>query len=71
MSTTARARLHRGRERREILALAVATRDQHHRLPQAGERSHRCAHVGAFRVIEKQDTLQLGHVLHAMRQPLE
>ena len=43
------------RERREILALAVAARDQHERTVEAGDRRLGRADVGALRVVDPAD----------------
>ena len=57
-------------QRRKILALAVAARDQHGLLREAIERGDRRADIRALAVIDEIDAFDLRNLFHAMRLAL-
>ena len=64
-------RVDRRPQRREVLALAVAARDQHDGAVEAVERRARRGDRRALRVVDEQHAARLGDPLHPVRQALE
>ena len=61
-----------GRQRAEVLPLAIATGDQHHLLAQALEGGHRGTDIGAFRVVVEANPVGTPrHQFDPVRQPAE
>ncbi len=58
-------------ERREVLALALAARDQDERAIEALDRRDRRADVRALRIVDPRDAAPVAHPLGAVRQALE
>ena len=58
-------------ERREVLAFAQTSGDQHERTGETLESGERGTDVRALRVVDERDAAALGHALAAMRQARE
>src|SRR5437899_1490007 len=58
-------------QRREVLPLAIAARDEHHASAEARERDARRCDRRALRIIDEQYAANFGDALHPMRQALE